>query len=91
MIDGVTIGAASTMIVDANPLRQKLILVNNSDEDMYVAPHPIAVATEGIPLRALGGSVIDQPDTERFLYKGPWMGICASGGKILSVTELNRR
>ena len=91
MIGLVVIGTGSTMIVDANPHRQKLILVNNSDQDMFVAPHSAAFANQGVPLVALGGSIIDQPDAERYLYKGPWMGICASGGKVLSVTELNKR
>lgn len=89
MIDGVTIAAASTMIVDQNPYRQKLILVNNSDEDMYVGPHSVIAAGEGVPLVAGGGSVVDEPDRDGFLWKGPWVGICASGGKVLSVTELN--
>ena len=91
MIDGVTIAATSTMVVDVNRFRQKLILVNNSDEDIYVAPHSLAVATYGVPLVAAGGAIVDEPDSTGWIYKGPWMAICASGGKILSVTELNRR
>ena len=90
MIDVVTIAATSTMVVDANPLRQKLILGNNSDEDMYVGPHPLAIATQGVPLKSGGGILIDEPDLQGYLYKGAWTAICASGGKLLSVTELNR-
>ena len=90
MIDAVTIAATSTMVVDINPYRQKLILVNNSDEDIYVAPHPFAVATMGVPLVSAGGAIVDQPDHDGFIYKGAWTGICTSGGKVLSVTELNR-
>ena len=90
MIDVVTISNASTPIVAANPRRQKLVLCNNSDEDMYLAPGALAAATQGVPVVSAGGAWIDEPDRDGYLYKGIWTGICASGGKLLSVTELNR-
>jgi len=88
-IDGVSIGTTSTIIVDANPYRRKIVFVNNSDEDIYLAPGGAAISTYGIALKASGGSVTDEPDHGGYIYKGPWFGICASGGKILSVTELS--
>ena len=89
MIDAVTIAATSTIVLQQNPLRERVTLTNNSDEDMYVCPGPAAVATFGFPLKAAGGSVSDQPDTKGWIYRGPYTAICASGGKILSVVEHN--
>ena len=92
-IAGVSIGATSTIILPNRTLlslRLKAIFVNNSDEDIYVAPYGIAVSTQGIPLKANGGAYVDEPDTTGWLYQGSWHGICASGGKILSITEFMR-
>ncbi|MBA7543926.1 hypothetical protein ES705_36270 [subsurface metagenome] len=91
-ISGPTIGATSTLAVEENVkgLRRLLVLCNNSDEDMYACPGPVAIATRGIPLVAAGGSWTDKPDLQGWMYQGQYKAICASGGKILSVTELNR-
>jgi len=68
--------------------RHRVVLCNNSDEDMYACPGDTAIATAGIPLKAGGGNWTDQPDTRGYMYQGIYMAICASGGKLLSVTEL---
>jgi len=70
--------------------RVLVILCNNSDEDMYVNPGSPAVTTAGIPLKANGGSWVDKPDVYGLMYQGIYTAICASGGKVLSVTELIR-
>jgi len=37
---------------------------------------------------ASGGSWVDKPDTRGWMYQGIYTAICASGGKVLTVTEL---
>ncbi|GAI07907.1 unnamed protein product [marine sediment metagenome] len=90
MIDAVTVGATSTLVLSANvrAARRRVVLCNNSDEDMYACPGPVAISTAGIPLKAGGGAWTDQPDTTGYMYQGLYTAICASGGKVLSVTEL---
>jgi len=90
-VSGPVVGATTTVVVQENlkGLRRVLVLCNNSDEDMYVAPGPDAQDTEGIPLVAHGGSWTDKPDAQGKMYQGQYTAICVSGGKILSVTELN--
>ena len=90
MIAAVTIGATSTLVLPPNRYRQRITFVNNSDEDMSLAPGPAAVMGHGVILVAKGGSASDKPDRDGYIYKGPWMGICASGGKVIGVTELSR-
>lgn len=85
-----TIATDSSLVLDANPLRRLVIIANNSDEDIYLSMGAEARLTFGIPVVAQGGVVIDQPDNEAWIYNGIWTAICASGGKILSVTEINR-
>ena len=92
MIDQVAVGATSTIIVKANRpnLRQRLCLVNNSDEIMSVAPGSVAIAGYGIILLPGGGAFTDQPDPDGFIYQGMYTAICASGAKNISITELNK-
>lgn len=92
-ISGPTVDSTSTVIVPENEgrIRQRLYLVNNSNEDMYVSPGALAISTQGIPLKASGGAFSDAPDFTGYMYQGPWTAICVSGGKVISVTELNRR
>ena len=91
MIDAVTVGAVSTLVLKENVkgLRRLVVLCNNSDEDMYVNPGSVAATTEGLPLLKSGGSWSDKPDYQGWMYQGMYSAICASGGKILSIVELN--
>ncbi len=92
MKDAVTVAATSTPVLTGNVkgIRMLVVLCNNSDEDMYVNPGAIAADTEGLPLVAAGGAWTDKPDTRGEMYQGMYSAICASGGKVLSVVELNR-
>jgi len=85
------VAATSTEVLAENVkgLRRLVVLCNNSDEDMYVCPGAVAQATEGLPLVSLGGSWTDKPDASGWMYQGLYTAICATGGKVLSVTELN--
>ena len=66
-----------------------VVLCNNSGEDMYLCPGDTAIDTAGLPLKAYGGAWTDRPDSRGKMYQGIYTAICASGGKVLSVTELN--
>lgn len=91
MIDNPTIGTSSTLALAAKKpgqTRLRAVLCNNSDEDMYICPGETAIDTAGIPLKANGGSYTDRPDRTGYIYQGIYTAICASGGKVLSVTEL---
>jgi len=52
----VTVGAASTLVLAANPKRVTLELINDSDTVIYLALGNAAVMNKGIPLTAKGSS-----------------------------------
>jgi len=80
----VTVGAATTVAKAANADRKWLLMVNDSDETIFVKLGAAAVADEGIRLNAAGGSLELVGGS---LYVGAVNAICASGGKVLLVTE----
>jgi hypothetical protein len=80
----VTVGAATTVAKAASADRKWLLLVNDSDETVYVKLGAAAVANQGIRLNAAGGSL---ELTGGSLYTGAVNCICASGGKVLLVSE----
>ncbi len=78
----VDVGSGSTPVLSANANRKKMILVNDSNETIYVNFSATAVLNEGIRLNANGGNVVDD------IYTGAVSAISASGSKNLTVTEL---
>lgn len=81
---GVTVGSSSTAILAANPDRKSATIVNASDEVVYLQLGATAVSGQGIYLAASGGAFnIDKNN----LFTGAINGICASGGKVVTVTE----
>jgi hypothetical protein len=78
---GVTVGSSSTTVLAANADRKEAILVNDSDEEMYLKYGTTAVANSGIRLNAYGGNLVET------VYTGIITGICASGGKVITVIE----
>lgn len=82
----VTVGTTSTLVSTARK-RRKIILTNDSDEEIYLARADSAALNAGIRLNADGGALIDEPDSTGFMYAGPWYAICASGSKNLCVSE----
>ena len=83
----VTVGTASTLVVAANPKRTDLVLVNDSDEAIYITRGNDAVMNEGIRLNATGGSYEINADN---IYLGAIYAICTSGSKNLTVSEGER-
>lgn len=78
----VTVGNTSTSVLASNSSRIATIIVNDSDEDVYVNLSGTAVMNEGIRLNAHGGSLVEKN------YTGAVTAICASGGKNITVTQL---
>jgi len=81
---GPTVGATSTEVLAANAARVYASFVNDSTEDFYLAFGVEAVMHTGVFLKALGGSY---EITHANLFFGAVNGICASGSKVLCVTE----
>ena len=80
----VAIGAASTTALAANASRKFAAFVNDSDEVIYLNFSGTAIMNEGIRINARGGYCgINMME----LYTGIVTGICASGGKNLTVME----
>lgn len=79
---GVTVGSTSTSVLTSNASRVEMIIVNDSDEEVYLNLSGTAVMNEGIRLNADGGSFVTKA------YSGAVTAICSSGGKVLTVTEL---
>ena len=81
---GVTVGAASTLVIAANPRRADAVFVNDSNEVIYLARGNAAVMNAGIRLNAAGGSYEINRNN---LFLGVINAICASGDKNLTVSE----
>ncbi len=77
-----TIANSSTAVLTANPDRAFVILVNDSDEAIYVTLGSTAVINSGIRLNATGGTLKLDNNSR---YTGPIAAICASGSKNLTV------
>lgn len=78
----VTVGLTSTEIASANNERVEIIIVNDSDEVMYLAQGADAVMNKGIRLNRGGGTYISG------IFTGVINGICTSGSKNCTVSEL---
>ena len=75
----VSIGTSSTQVLSANPNRKLLILVNDSDEPIYISLGATATLNNGVRLNKKGGSLtLDNPK-----YTGVINAICSIGGKNL--------
>jgi hypothetical protein len=79
----VSIGTSSTQVLPANSSRKLLILVNDSDEAIYVSLGATATLNNGIRLNASGGALaLDNP-----IFKGVVNAISANGSKTLVGAE----
>lgn len=80
----VTVGVASTEIIAAEPTRRYAIIVNDSNEDMYLGIGAAAVMNAGIRLNKKGGAYEVNADN---LTTQAINGITASGGNNATATE----
>lgn len=78
----VAVGSTTTDVVSANANRVSLVLVNDSDEPIYISKSATAVMNEGVRLNASGGSISICD------YTGAVSAICTSGSKNLTVCEV---
>ena len=81
----ITVGATSTAVLPANEQRVWCLLVNDSDEAVYVKVGVAAVLNEGIRINAEGGSLEIAPESGFHDHRAI-NAICASGSKTLLVT-----
>jgi len=83
-----TLSTSSLVIVPENPRRRKLVITNTSDTRVFIC-QGIAALDFGIALSP-GGVLIDEPDTEGYIYKGSWSGISSAATKVVSWYEENK-
>lgn len=79
---GVSVGSSSTTVLASNVDRKQAIFVNDSDEVIYLKYGSGATLNSGIRVNPYGGTVIET------VYTGIVTGICSSGSKNITVTEL---
>ena len=80
----VSVGSSTTVVLAANEARVNAVIVNDSDEIVYIGRGNAAVLNEGIRLNASGGSYeIDSTN----LFRGAINGISTSGTKNVTVSE----
>ena len=82
----VTVGATSTAVLAEDNKRSWCLLINDSDETIYIKFGAAAVMSEGIRLNAEGGS-LDISSETGFFDQREINAICASGGKNLLVNH----
>lgn len=88
----VTVGAASTELVAANSKRMYLMIINRSTERIDLKEGAAAVSGEGTPLNPVDASSNIMGWHEWSQHLGNLTqeavnGICASGGKTVTVKE----
>jgi len=81
-----SIGATTTVALVSNTDRLYALFINDSNETIYLKLGANAVMNQGIRLNANGGSY-GMSKLLGNLYTGAINGICASGSKVLLVTE----
>jgi len=83
----VNVTGTTGQLVAANGSRRYLLLINDSDTDVYINLGAAAVAHQGILLKASGGS-FESSAAADLLYTGAINAIHgSSGNKVVLVTE----
>jgi len=83
---GVTVQAATTVVLSECEYRKRVLFVNDSANNIYLAKG-FAVAAEGLRLNANGGSYEDLPDIKGYIYKGAYTAIAPAGASTLTFIE----
>ena len=79
----ITVAATTTEVLEADDKRVFARISNDSDEVIYLALGEDAVENQGIRIAVNGHFEINSTN----LYTGAINAICASGSKVLSVTN----
>ncbi len=85
----VSVDATTTIVLPENGARTYLLLVNDSNEKIYLGIGSPAVAGKGPRLNAEGGFF--EMIRDRNLSNQPINAISASGGKNLTIQEAEQR
>jgi len=83
----VSVGSASTLVLASNVNRKSAILINDSDEVIYLNLGGTAVSNTGIRINAAGGKFEMSKELGN-LSTAAINGICASGTKNIIITEM---
>jgi hypothetical protein len=83
----VTIGATSTLIVQANPQRLSLLLYNNGPDSLIIAPDASVTSSPNSITIAKGGNLTEDSGGHK-VYSGAFYGISAgTGNAVVSYWE----
>lgn len=85
----VIVGTGSTKVLLFNVQRGYATIVNDSDEDIYLAFGADAALNSGVRLNAMGGAIEIGGGGDN--YFGEVSAICTTGGKRVVVMELNTK
>jgi len=77
-----TVGVTSTLALAANEARKYCILINDSDEEIYLSLGSTAVLNKGIRLNRKGGLIEIGGDKP---FRGAIYAISTTGSKNLSI------
>jgi hypothetical protein len=83
-----TVANSATLIVDANPQRIGLILVNTSTQTVYLGHDTSVTTANGIPLKTDMNLTEDSSGTK--MYMGPFYGITANSTSDVRYDERER-
>lgn len=83
-IDGITIGSTSTLVMAANEARKFASLINDSDEEIYIALGVAAEMNKGRRINRRGGTLTISGGAP---FRGVIYAICSSGSKNLCTAE----
>jgi hypothetical protein len=83
----VTVGNTTTAALAASAYRTYVLLINDSDEAIYIKIGAAAVLNEGIRINANGGT-FEMSQANHNLCSGAINAICTSGSKKLLVTSM---
>ncbi len=81
----IVVGTTAITVLEANPNRVKVSMVNQSDNEITVTKGHARI-NEGDVLKA-GGSFSDQRDSFGYIYKDYYSAIASGANSNLSFTE----
>lgn len=86
----VTVGTTVSTVIGSNPDRLGLLILNLSNNTVYVSIDNSVSATNGIRLGANGGSVALNVTDDGMIQTRTWYGLAAGAGSSVYVLDLTR-
>ncbi len=84
----VTIGTAAGVLIQANPQRIGMVIVNTGSDSVYIGNNSSVTSNDGFPLKQDESFTYDSGGDK--LYLGDFYGITASGTSDVRVHEFTR-